>query len=60
MYEHGIRALFRFEGYVVQKIAMSSGMVQVTLARDGRRALRCSACGRACRGEPKGREGRSP
>ena len=45
MYVHGIRALFRFEAHVVQKIAMSSGMVQVTLPRDGRRTLRCPACG---------------
>ena len=45
MYEHGIRALFCFEAHVVQKLAMSSGMVQVTLPRDGRRALRCPACG---------------
>ena len=45
MYVHGIRALFRFEGYVVRKIAMSSEIVQVTLPRDGRRTLRCPACG---------------
>ena len=45
MYVHGIRALFRFEGYVVQKITMSSEIVQVNLRRDGRRTLRCLACG---------------
>ena len=45
MYVHGIRALFRFEGYVVQKITMSSEIVQVNLRRDGRRTLRCPACG---------------
>ncbi len=44
MYVHGIRALFRFEGYVVQKITMSSEIVQVNLRRDGRRTLRCPAC----------------
>jgi transposase len=45
MYVHGIRALFRFEGYVVQKITMSSEIVQVNLRRDGRRTLRCPTCG---------------
>jgi transposase len=45
MYVHGIRALFRFEGYVVQKITMSNEIVQVDLRRDGRRTLRCPACG---------------
>ena len=60
MCEHGIRALFRFEGYVVQNTAMSSEMVQVKLRRDGGRALRCPACGRAGRGDAKGSEGRSP
>ena len=39
MYVHGIRALFRFEGYVVQKITMSSGIVQVNLRRDGRQGV---------------------
>ena len=48
MYVHGIRALFRFEGYVVQKIAMSSEIVQVNLRRYGRRRLRYPAwAGRA-------------
>ena len=37
MYVHGIPALFRFEGYVVQKMTMRSEIVQVTLGRDGRR-----------------------
>jgi len=45
MYVHGIRALFAFEGYVVQKITMSSEVVQVNLRRDGRRTLRCPGCG---------------
>ena len=65
MYVHGIRALFRFEGYVVQNTAMSSEMVQVTLRRDGRRASRCPACGgragatrRAARDEARRRPGR--
>ena len=29
MYVHGIRGLFAFEGYVVQKITMSGELVQV-------------------------------
>jgi transposase len=45
MYVHGIRSLFAFDGYVVQKITMSSQIVQVNLRRDGRRTLRCPACG---------------
>lgn len=45
MYVHGIRALFCFEGYVVHKITMSGQIVQVNLRRDGRRRLRCAACG---------------
>jgi transposase len=45
MYVHGIRALFAFDGYVVQKITMSSDLVQVNLRRDGRRRLRCPGCG---------------
>ena len=60
MYVHGIRALFRFEGYVVQNTAMSSEMVQVTLPRDGRRTLRCPACGGRVGGEREDSEGRSP
>lgn len=45
MYVHGMRALFAFEGYVVQKITMSSDLVQVNLRRDGRLRLVCPSCG---------------
>ena len=45
MYVHGIRALFVFEGYVVQKITMSGDLVQVDLRRDGRYRPRCPGCG---------------
>ena len=36
MYVHGIRRLFAFEGYVVQKITMSGNLVQVHVRRDWR------------------------
>jgi len=45
MYVHGIRSLFVFEGYVVRKITMCGDLVQADLRRDGRRRLRCPACG---------------
>ena len=45
MYVRGIRALFRFAGYVVSSISMTSDLVQVNLRRDGRRRLACPACG---------------
>lgn len=45
MYVHGIRALFPFEGYVIEKISIASEIVQVNLRRDRRRRLRCSDCG---------------
>jgi transposase len=45
MYVYGIRALFVFEGYVVQKITMSRDLAQVFLRRDGRHGLRCPGCG---------------
>ena len=45
MYVHGIRALFPFEGYVVEKITMASDIAQVILRRDRRFRLVCPACG---------------
>ena len=45
MYVYGVRALFRFPGYVVAKISMSSDLVQVQLRRDKRCRLACPACG---------------
>jgi transposase len=45
MYVHGIRALFAFAGYVVEKITMSRDLAQVFLRRDGRYGLRCPGCG---------------
>ena len=45
MYVRGIRTLFRFAGYVVSKITMSSDLVQINLRRDGRHRLACPACG---------------
>ena len=47
MYVRGIRSLFEFPGYVVQKITMSRDLVQVFLRRDGRFRLSCPACGTA-------------
>ena len=44
MYVHGIRALFRFQGYVVSRISMSGDLVQVNLRRDKRFRLACPAC----------------
>ena len=45
MYVHGIRALFSFPGYVVEKITMAADMGQVFLRRDKRFRLTCPACG---------------
>ena len=45
MYVHGIRRLFAFEGYVVQKITMTGDLIQVHLRRDGRYGLACPGCG---------------
>jgi transposase len=45
MYVHGIRRLFDFPGYVVEKITMGPGLGQVILRRDGRARLACPACG---------------
>jgi len=45
MYVHGIRALFRFPGYVVHKITMTPDVAQVFLRRDKRFRLACPACG---------------
>jgi transposase len=45
MYVHGIRALFPFPGYVVQKVTMTADIAQVVLRRDRRFRLACPACG---------------
>ena len=45
MYVHGIRRLFDFRGYVVQKITLSRDRAEVFLRRDGRFALTCPTCG---------------
>jgi hypothetical protein len=45
MYVHGIRKLFRFAGYVVSKISMTSDLVQVNLRRSKRHRLACPVCG---------------
>jgi len=45
VYVHGIRKLFRFPGYVVEKITMAAEMAQVFLRRDGRFRLSCPCCG---------------
>ncbi|MCP4592426.1 MAG: ISL3 family transposase [bacterium] len=44
MYMHGIRKLFRFAGYVVEKISMTDDLAQVNLRRDKRCRLACPAC----------------
>lgn len=45
MYVHGIRTLFRFAGYVVDKITMAVDVAQVFLRPDKRFRLACPACG---------------
>jgi len=45
MYVHGIRRLFQFPGYTVEKVSVGVGIGQVTLRRDGRVRLACSSCG---------------
>jgi len=45
MYVHGIRALFPFPGYVVEKVTMTATLAQVILRRDRRFRLACPACG---------------
>jgi len=45
MYVHGIRRLFDFPGYVIEKITIGPGIGQVILRRDGRRRLACPHCG---------------
>ena len=45
MYVHGIRALFPFAGYVIQKLTMTTDIAQVILRRDRRFRLACPACG---------------
>ncbi len=47
MYVHGIRALFPFPGYVVQKVTLAADIAQVLLRRDRRVRLTCPACGAA-------------
>ncbi len=48
MYVHGIRRLFAFAEYVIDKVTMASDVTQVFLRRDRRFRLRCPACGGAC------------
>ena len=43
----GIRELFRFEGFIIDKITCSSGFAQIAVHRDRRRKLRCLHCGQA-------------
>jgi len=45
MYVHGIRALFPFPGYVIEKVTMAADIAQVLLRRDRRFCLVCPACG---------------
>lgn len=45
MYVYGIRSLFPFAGYVIEKITIKRDQVQVELRRDKRFRLRCPACG---------------
>jgi len=47
MYVHGIRRLFHFPGYVVDKITVGGPVGQVFLRRDGRVRLTCPSCGAA-------------
>jgi transposase len=47
MYVHGIRSLFAFAGYVVEKITIARDLAQVNLRRDRRFGLRCPDCGTA-------------
>ena len=51
----GIKKLFDFEGYVIDKIAFSTELVQVWIRRDRRRRLPCPRCGRTM-----GRNGENP
>jgi len=44
MYVHGIRKLFRFGGYVLGNVSMTTDLAQVNLRRDRRCRLRCPAC----------------
>jgi transposase len=45
MYVHGIRNLWDFEGFVIEKIRVSEDLAQVTLRRDQRYRLECPDCG---------------
>lgn len=45
MYVHGIRVLFPFPGYVIEKGTMAADIAQVVLRRDRRFRLACPACG---------------
>jgi len=45
MYVYGIRELFPFPGYVVEKVTMAADIVQVILRRDRRFRLACPVCG---------------
>jgi transposase-like protein len=45
MYVHGIRSLFPFRGYVIEKVTMAADIAQVNLRRDRRFRLACPSCG---------------
>jgi transposase len=43
----GLKSLFQFKGYVLEKIHFSAEIVQATLRRDKRYSVKCPDCGRA-------------
>ena len=45
MFVHGIRELYRFDGYVVDQMSVEPFLAEVKLRRDERRALWCDRCG---------------
>ena len=45
MYVHGMRSLFSFPGYVVQRVHLDGDVAQIDLRRDGRYRLSCPHCG---------------
>ena len=50
MYVHGIRSLFSFPGYVVERIHLDADVAEVRLRRDRRFRLACPHCGRSMSG----------
>jgi transposase len=47
MKSKGLKSLFSFKGYVLEKIHFSAEIVQATLRRDKRYSVKCPDCGRA-------------